>query len=77
MFGMQKLQLYALIGAAFVLGLMGIYATGVARGQDKIKRKIDEKRLSNIKMQKVIDDEIKSMDDTELSERANTWVRKD
>ena len=77
MFGMQKLQLYALIGAAFVLGLMGIYATGVARGHDKIKRKIDEKRLSNIKMQKVIDDEIKSMDDTELSERANTWVRKD
>lgn len=77
MFGMQKLQLYALIGAAFVLGLIGIYSTGVARGQDKIKRKIDEKRLSNIKMQKVIDDEIKSMDDTELSERATSWVRKD
>ena len=77
MFGMQKLQLYALIGAAFVLGLIGIYSTGVARGQDKIRRKIDEQRLSNIKMQKVIDDEIKAMDDTELSERANTWVRKD
>ena len=77
MFGMQKLQLYALVGVAFVLGLIGIYSTGVARGQDKIKRKIDEKRLSNMKMQKVIDDEIKAMDDTELSERANTWVRKD
>jgi len=77
MFGMQKLQLYALIGAAFVLGLIGIYSTGVARGQDKIRRKIDEQRLSNIKMQKVIDDEIKAMDDTELSERANTWVRED
>ena len=74
---MQKLQLYALVGAAFVLGLIGIYSTGVARGQDKIKRKIDEKRLSNMKIQKVIDDEIKAMDDTELSERANTWVRKD
>ena len=77
MFGMQKLQLYALIGAAFVLGLIGIYSTGIARGQDKIKRKIDEKRLANLKIQKVIDDEIKAMDDTELSERANTWVRKD
>ena len=77
MFGMQKLQLYALIGAAFVLGLIGIYSTGVARGQDKIRRKIDEQRLSNIKMQKVIDDEIKAMDDTELSERATSWVRKD
>ena len=50
MFGMQKLQLYALVGAAFVLGLIGIYSTGVARGQDKIKRKIDEKRLANLKI---------------------------
>lgn len=74
---MQKLQLYALVGAAFVLGLIGIYSTGVARGQDKIKRKIDEKRLSNLKTQKEIDDEIKSLDDTELSERATSWVRKD
>lgn len=74
---MQKLQLYALVGAAFVLGLIGIYSTGVARGQDKIKRKIDEKRLSNLKTQKEIDDEIKSLDDTELSDRASTWVRKD
>ena len=77
MFGMQKLQLYALVGAAFVLGLIGIYSTGVARGQDKIKRKIDEKRLSNLNTQKEIIDEVKSMDDTELSERASTWVRKD
>ena len=77
MFGMQKLQLYALIGAAFVLGLIGIYSTGVARGQDKIRRKIDEKRLSNLNTQKEIKDEVKTLDDTELSERASTWVRKD
>ena len=77
MFGMQKLQLYALVGAAFVLGLIGIYSTGVARGQDKIKRKIDEKRLSNLNTQKEIIDEVKTLDDTELSERASTWVRKD
>ena len=77
MFGMQKLQLYALIGAAFVLGLIGIYSTGVARGQDKIRRKIDEKRLLNLNVQKEIKDEVKTLDDTELSERASTWVRKD
>ena len=74
---MQKLQLNALIGAAFVLGLIGIYSTGVARGQDKMKRNIDEKRLSNLNTQKEIKDEGKTLDDTELSERASTWVRKD
>ena len=37
MFGMQKLQLYALIGAAFVLGLIGIYSTGVVQNIDILK----------------------------------------
>ena len=49
MFGMQKLQLYALVGAAFVLGLIGIYSTGVARGQDKIKE--EDRREASIEFE--------------------------
>ena len=74
MFG--KLQLYGLIALAFIAGVFGIYATGVQRGIDKTKRKIDEKRLENMKVAKEVNDEIKSLDDTELSERARSWVRK-
>jgi len=74
MFG--KLQLYGLIALAFIAGVFGIYATGVQRGIDKTKRKIDEKRLTNMKVAKEVNDEIKSLDDTELSERARSWVRK-
>jgi len=77
MFGISKLQLYGLIAASFVLGLLGIYSAGVARGTDKVKRKIDEKRISNLKTQKEIDDEINSLDDPYLVDRANQWVRKD
>ena len=72
-----KLQFYALIGAAFVLGLLGIYSVGVTRGQDKIKRRIDEKRISNMTDQKEISDEVRNLDDTELSDRAAPWVRQD
>lgn len=77
MFGISKLQLYGLIAVSFILGLLGIYSAGVARGQDKVKRKLDAKRISNLKTQKDIDDEINSLDDPYLVDRANKWVRKD
>ena len=77
MFGITKLQLYGLIAVSFVLGLLGIYSAGVARGTDKIKRKIDEKRISNLTTQKEIDDEINKLDDPYLVDRARKWVRKD
>lgn len=72
-----RLQLYGLIALAFIAGVFGIYASGVQRGIDKTKRKIDEKRLTNMKVAKGVSDEIESFDDTELSDRASSWVRKD
>ena len=75
MFG--RLQLYALIGAAFMLGLLGIYSAGISRGQDKVRRKIDASRISNLQTNKEISDEINSMDDPYLVQSARKWVRKD
>ena len=75
MFG--KLQLYALIGVAFMLGLIGIYSAGISRGQDRVRRKIDASRISNLQSNKEISDEINSMDDPYLVQSARKWVRKD
>jgi len=74
---MAKLQLYALIASAFVLGLLGIYSAGMARGQDKIKRKIDAKRLDNINIKSEVEDELDASDDTYLAHRAAKWMRRD
>ncbi len=74
---MARLQLYALIASGFVLGLLGIYSAGIMRGQDKVKRKLDEDRLNNLKTHKEVTDEINSLDDPYLVERATQWVRKD
>lgn len=74
---MAKLQLYALIASAFVLGLLGIYSAGMARGQDKIKRKIDAKRLDNINIKSEVEDELDASDDTYLAYRAAKWMRRD
>ena len=73
----MKIQLYGLVAAAFILGLLGIYSAGISRGQDKIRRKIDEKRLNNLQTHKDVDDEIDTLNDTSLADRANKWVRKD
>ena len=73
---MAKIQLYALIASAFVLGLLGIYSAGMARGQDKIKRKIDAKRLDNMRIRNEVEDEMDASDDTYLAHRADRWMRR-
>jgi hypothetical protein len=77
MFGINKIQIYGLIAVSFVLGLLGIYSAGIARGKDKIKRKLDEKLIDNMKTAKEVEDEIESLGDNALLNRANKWVRKD
>ena len=77
MFGINKIQIYGLIAVSFVLGLLGIYSAGIARGKDKIKRKLDEKLIDNMKTAKEVEDEIESLGDNALLDRANKWVRKD
>lgn len=70
-----KLKLYGLIFAAFALGLLGIYSAGIARGQDKIQRKLDAKLIDGLRTRQDISDELNQMDDTSLADRAHEWVR--
>lgn len=74
---LSRLQYIVLLALGFMLGLIGIYSAGVMRGQDKVKRKLDQKRIDNFKTQKEIEDELDAISDTSLSDRATEWVRKD
>ena len=68
---LSKLQLYGLIALAFIAGVFGIYVSGVQRGIDRTKRKIDEKRLSHMRTAKEVDDEVTSADDKRLADIAS------
>lgn len=70
-----RLQLWALIGLAFVAGVLGIYMSGVQRGIDRQRSKLDRARLDKITEAKEIEDEINA--DPHLVDRARQWVRKD
>jgi hypothetical protein len=71
----SRIQLYLFIGAAFVLGAVGIYASGVQRGIDRTQRRIDKQRLDNMKTAKDVKDEVEILDDVDLARRAQRWVR--
>lgn len=72
---LSRIQLYLLIGAAFVLGAIGIYASGVQRGIDRQRRQIDRARLDAVNKAKEIEDEVNA--DPDLAARARRWVRND
>ena len=71
-----RLQLYALIGLAFLAAVFGIYKAGARTGVDRARRKIDERRLDNFTTAKEVGDEIEILDDTGLSDRASKWLRR-
>jgi len=72
---LSRIQLYLLVAAAFVLGVLGIYASGVQRGIDKQRGQLDRARLKKIEQAKEIKDEINA--DPNIVDRARRWVRQD
>ena len=72
-----KLQLYALIALEFIARVLGIYKAGARAGVDRVRRKIDERRLDNFATAKEVSDEVEILDDTGLSDRASKWLRND
>jgi UDP-N-acetylmuramyl pentapeptide synthase len=70
-----RLQLYALVALAFVAGLLGLYWSGVQRGIQQQRTKIDRQRLDQINRAKEIEDEINA--DPDIVSRAARWVRRD
>lgn len=70
-----RLQLWALVALAFVAGIAGIYMSGVQRGIDRHRSKIDRARLDKIGQAKEIEDAVNA--DPYLVDRASRWVRRD
>lgn len=74
---MERLQLWALIGLAFVASLFGIYKAGTRAGVDRERQKLDQRRLDNFATAKEVKDDVEILDDTGLSDRASKWLRND
>ena len=71
-----RLQLYALIALAFVAAVFGIYKAGARAGVDRMRQKIDQRRLQNVATAKEIREDVEILDDVGLSARASKWLRR-
>lgn len=71
-----RLQLYALIGLAFLAAVFGIYKAGARAGVDRMRQKIDQRRLENVATAKEIREDVEILDDVGLSARASKWLRR-
>lgn len=70
-----RLKLYAIAGAAFVLGLLGIYWRGRSDGASSERASATKQRLDQLLEAKEVENEIEILDDVGLGERAGRWVR--
>ena len=73
MFTKIKLYLAGIIAA--LLGLLVIYFRGRSDGADAVEHEMMEDRLEAVQKARRVEHEVDDLDDTELSERARSWVR--
>ena len=72
---MARIKLYIAAGAAFMLGLLGIYWRGKSAGAEAERNKHLRRRVDAMTTAKDIRDEVES--DPDLVRRASEWVRSD
>ena len=74
---MTRWQLYGVLAAAFILGLLGIRAKLLADGEARLRSKIEAKRLDAIREASDVRNEVEALDRDTLKRRAVVWMRKD
>ena len=76
MFLFGRIKLYIAAGAAFALGLLGIYLSGRRAGADAARAAANEARFDDLATAKRIEVETNALNDDALRERASRWVRR-
>lgn len=72
---MTRIKLYLLAALSFAAGLFGVYVSGVQRGRADERNKDNEQRLNSIMEAKDVEEDVRSLDNDGLSDRASRWVR--
>lgn len=68
-------QLWAILVAAFLLGILGIRAKWISDGEAKLRAKIEAKRQEAVQQAREIENEVEALDRDALKSRARQWVR--
>ncbi len=77
MFLFGRIKLYIAAGAAFALGLLGIWLSGRRAGAAAAKAAANEARFDDLGKARKVEEEINALGNDALRERASRWVRRD
>jgi hypothetical protein len=70
-----RLQYYGILVLVVIAGIFGIYWLGGQNKKKDIEVKLMKDKVKNINIAKEVADEVKSLDDGTLYNRASKWVR--
>lgn len=70
-----RFKIYGIIAIGVVLGLLGWRSAGIKAALEKAEAEEKERRLDQIRTAKEVEDDVESLDDNSLRQRASRWVR--
>lgn len=70
-----RFKIYGIIAVGVVLGLLGWRNAGIKAALEKAEAEEKERRLDQIRTAKEVEDDVESLDDNSLRQRASRWVR--
>ena len=72
---LTRWQLYLVVAAAFVLGVLGIRAKLLSEGEERLRGKLAEKKMQAVREAQEVRNEVEAFDRDTLRGRATIWVR--
>lgn len=75
MFLLARIKMY-LVAATVVLGaFIAVYFRGKQQGEHEFERDADKHLIDAMRKQREVRDEVETLDDTGLGQRASKWLR--
>ena len=72
---LTRWQLWAVVAAAFILGVLGVRAKWLSDGEEKLRERIEAKRADALRQAREVENEVEALDRDALKRRASVWVR--
>ena len=75
MFLLARLKTYLAVAGAVLIAIAAAYFRGKKTAEHEFERDADKHLIDSMRVRREVEDEIETLDDTGLSERASRWLR--
>lgn len=76
MFLLGRLKTYLAVAGAVLVTIAAAYLRGKKTAEHEFEREADKHLIESMRVRRDVENEIETLDDTGLSDRASKWLRK-